>query len=53
MKYLSFFLSLLILFSCNPDQAHQKPKPKWAIVIHGGAGNINPDNLSLEKTESL
>ena len=46
MKYLPFFLAILF-FSCTPEKPSKKAA--WAIVIHGGAGNINPENLSLEK----
>ncbi len=51
MKYLPFLL-IVLLFSCSVEQKQEKPKAQWAIVIHGGAGNISPDNLSEEKQEA-
>lgn len=49
MKYL-YLILIISLLSCSSEQAKQEQKkPNWAIVIHGGAGNINPDNLSVEK----
>lgn len=51
MRYTPF-LFILILFSCNTHEVAQDSKTKWAIVIHGGAGNISPEKLSLEKQEA-
>jgi len=49
MKYL-YLVLIISLLSCTSEQTEQtEQKPAWAIVIHGGAGNINPDNLSVEK----
>jgi len=33
------------------DNKTEKPEPKadWAIVVHGGAGNINPNQLNEEQ----
>ena len=52
----------LIVFSCKPaeDQGHDSPatirtemkSPKYAIVIHGGAGTIQRENMSTEKDSS-
>lgn len=50
IKYLSF-LFVIILFSCQTEHDHQE-KSDWAIVVHGGAGNITPENLSIEKQEA-
>ena len=49
MKYLSFLL-VVLLISCTPEKPINNPQ--WAIVIHGGAGDINPDNLSVEKQKA-
>ena len=49
MKYLLSLLAIL-LFSCTPEKPAKNPQ--WALVIHGGAGNINPDNLSIEKQKA-
>ena len=52
----SLFILLLVLFSCRTEkkpastQATDVPGPKqeWAIVIHGGAGGMNRENLTPE-----
>ena len=56
MKNLLFLSCLILLvFSCkeNSTKSIENPKPEqvntFAIVIHGGAGNIVPENLSVEK----
>lgn len=55
MKKLLLLTLLIILnFSCNqaPKKetiAVQEPVNTFAIVIHGGAGNITPENLSEEQ----
>lgn len=54
-----YFLScfLIFLFSCkdNSTKTPEIPQPTqvntFAIVIHGGAGTITPENLSPEKQE--
>lgn len=46
----------LLMISCV--QQNQKPvekaiaKAEWAIVIHGGAGKINPDDFTAEKEKA-
>lgn len=50
-KYLP--LLLILLWSCqmemNDQEKHyENPKAKWAIILHGGAGNIHPEHLSKE-----
>ena len=49
---LVYFIGLIILFSCNnkPIKAKVEVIP-YAIVIHGGAGNITPNNFSKAKQE--
>ena len=57
-KIFSIFivLSNLLMISCV--QQNQKPvekaaaKAEWAIVIHGGAGKINPDDFTAEKEKA-
>lgn len=55
---LNVFLVLitLVFFSCKPQKQAlpEKPavKPDWAIVIHGGAGKINPDDFTAEKEKA-
>jgi beta-aspartyl-peptidase (threonine type) len=57
-KIFSIFivLSNLLMISCF--QQNQKPvekaaaKAEWAIVIHGGAGKINPDDFTAEKEKA-
>jgi beta-aspartyl-peptidase (threonine type) len=52
----SFVLILVALISCVPQtqSPSEKPmiKPEWAIVIHGGAGNINPADFTPEKEKA-
>ncbi len=48
MRYL-IFLVLITFFSCRPvikKKTTQNEKVKWAIAVHGGAGNITPSNIS-------
>ena len=52
-KYLPI---LMILFwSCQMETktetpaSKSEPKAEWAIVVHGGAGNINPDLINEEQ----
>ena len=59
-KNLTFFFLLFLIFSCkNIDEKHiyldekqndsieiEKKSPKYAIVIHGGAGTILKENMS-------
>lgn len=45
---------LVVLWSCQLEvQKEEKQKvttkAEWAIVVHGGAGNINPDHMDEEK----
>ena len=35
-----FILSLLLMTNCS-----QKESPEYAIVVHGGAGNVTPENI--------
>lgn len=30
-------------------EAHQDAEPRWSIAIHGGAGTLNPDNMTPER----
>jgi beta-aspartyl-peptidase (threonine type) len=46
----SFFLWLF--FFCLQVSIAQGA-PGWAIVIHGGAGNIHPDNIPPERAEAI
>lgn len=50
-KYLPIFL--ILLWSCqmetiDQEKQNKNPEAKWAIVVHGGAGNISPDQLNEE-----
>jgi len=50
-KYLPIFL--ILLWSCqmgtnDQEKQHENSEAKWAIVVHGGAGNISSDQLSEE-----
>ncbi|MBE0639969.1 MAG: isoaspartyl peptidase/L-asparaginase, partial [Bacteroidales bacterium] len=56
MKNVFLFLNLValgLMFSCtNPVKSPQvatPSRPEWAIVVHGGAGFMNPENLTEEK----
>jgi beta-aspartyl-peptidase (threonine type) len=54
--FIYFILPGLMMISCV--QQNQKPvekavvKAAWAIVIHGGAGKINPEDFSAEKEKA-
>ena len=61
MKSKLIFMTLLLIgglvfFSCMNEKTHKAsgsqslvvPKQEWAIVIHGGAGNITMENLTPE-----
>ncbi len=47
MKTIILFLFVLMLASCNTSQNKNKApdRQKWAIVVHGGAGNMKPENF--------
>ncbi len=32
-----------------PLSAQDEPEPRWSIAIHGGAGTLNPDNMTPER----
>jgi len=57
-KIFSIFIVLLNLLMISCFQQNQKPvgkaaaKAEWAIVIHGGAGKINPDDFTAEKEKA-
>lgn len=49
-----FPIILIFLWSCQTEVKQgenemKSPKTEWAIVVHGGAGNINPDKMDEEK----
>ncbi len=49
LKTFSVFLFSLFIMSCaQQTDNNQTPGLDYAIVIHGGAGNTNPDNMSEE-----
>lgn len=50
MRYISFLL--IFLFACQSPQKDENIKAEWALVIHGGAGNIPQESLSKEKQEA-
>lgn len=47
MRYLP--LILIFLLSCQSAQEEANTQTEWAIVIHGGAGNINQEGFSEER----
>lgn len=47
MRYIS--LVLILLIACQPKQQDESSKSDWAIVIHGGAGNMDPATFSIER----
>ncbi|MCB0700898.1 MAG: isoaspartyl peptidase/L-asparaginase, partial [Chitinophagaceae bacterium] len=52
MKHLLFLCFLLIADNCaNAQTSMNETKKTYALVIHGGAGNIMPDNLPKELQE--
>jgi len=58
MRNLIFSFLILIFFTgCIQHQEEKttsasSEKPAWAIVVHGGAGNMNPDNFTDEKEKA-
>ena len=58
MKNIIFYIAIFIfLIGCtNPQEEKttniESAKPAWAIVVHGGAGTMNPDNLTDEKEKA-
>jgi len=53
MKIKTLILSLLILgASCSKQPDKQKVKLDWAIALHGGAGNILPEDYTKEQQEA-
>lgn len=50
MKNILLLLPLIILLSCN-QRSDIPPRPDYVIVIHGGAGRVDPANISQEKQD--
>jgi beta-aspartyl-peptidase (threonine type) len=48
---MTVFVALLALVTYPLSPAQDTPA--WAIVIHGGAGNISPDHIPPERAEAL
>jgi L-asparaginase / beta-aspartyl-peptidase len=49
-KHVIFLCVLAITYSCNTTKSlPQTDKPRYVIVIHGGAGNIDKDQLSIKE----
>ncbi len=46
------FSILFIIFGCTNQPENQKTKLDWAIALHGGAGNILPDDYTKEQQEA-
>jgi len=44
----SFFLLAILIMGCTNTNQSTK-KVEWAIAIHGGAGNINPDDYTKDQ----
>lgn len=57
MSYVRYLVVLLLIFSCNSNNAQEKQQPEkapkmnsnFSIAIHGGAGNMAKKNLTPEK----
>ncbi len=54
---LTLVLFTLVFNGCNspsPEatQSNKTERPPWAIVVHGGAGNMNPDNFTPEQEKA-
>jgi beta-aspartyl-peptidase (threonine type) len=49
MRALGVFLTVLAMAAASAAQAAQ---PKWALVLHGGAGGIDRDDLSAEQEKA-
>jgi len=54
MKYLIIIFSAIILFTACSGRKEEKMSNKsaWAIVVHGGAGNINPGDFTIEQEKA-
>ena len=45
-------LTILLVLICFRVSTGQEP-PEYAVVVHGGAGNISPTHISPERAEAL
>lgn len=57
MKKLMFFIAAIMIFGSCKQQKEEKTtlnhkKPEWVIVVHGGAGNMNPDRFTPEREQA-
>ncbi len=57
-KSLPFLFLLIMLAGCNSHEAgdtntKKATKPEWAIVVHGGAGNIKVNKLTAKRKKAL
>lgn len=46
------FLTLFISFGCSKQPEKQKSKLDWAIALHGGAGNLLPEDYTKEQQDA-
>lgn len=51
MKFLNLLITCFLLVQCSIFA--QQSSPKYVLVIHGGAGNINPENLPQQKADEF
>lgn len=51
MKFINLLIACYILVQCSIFA--QQSSPKYVLVIHGGAGNINPENLPQQKADEF
>lgn len=51
-KLLLFVVALMLFVSCDQPAENEKhteaERPEWAIVVHGGAGFMRPENYTAE-----
>lgn len=50
MRYLT--LLFIFLLACQPPQKEEISPVEWALVIHGGAGNIDQANFTTDRQEA-
>ena len=49
---ISLILFTILLWGCNQKTSETTKKVEWAIALHGGAGNLVPENYTKEQLEA-
>ncbi|RYD95066.1 MAG: isoaspartyl peptidase/L-asparaginase, partial [Sphingomonadales bacterium] len=54
MRLIPFLLAALLApLSAQAQQSSAQEKPRWTLVIHGGAGTIQKDKITPEQEASV